>query len=44
MIPRPVLKAFAVHTLALFAVVTILGDFAFAQRGRGRGAKEGEPA
>ncbi|MCU0573699.1 MAG: hypothetical protein MUC41_11985 [Syntrophobacteraceae bacterium] len=41
MIPRPVLKAFAVQTLALFAVVTILGDFAFAQRGRGKGGKGG---
>jgi hypothetical protein len=37
MIPRPLLKAFAVQTLALFAVVTVLSDFAFAQRGRGRG-------
>lgn len=41
MMPRPLLKAFAVQTLALFAVVTILGDFAFAQRGKGRGAKGG---
>jgi hypothetical protein len=41
MIPRPLLKAFAVQTLALFALVTILGDYSFAQRGRGRGGGGG---
>ncbi len=41
MISRPLLKAFAVQTLALFAVVTILSDFALAQRGRGRGGGRG---